>query len=45
MVDDSERFELAREAAKIALAQSTRFTRVVLASLRREMPLIDVVER
>lgn len=45
MVDDAEREALARQAAGWALALSRRFDRVVLASMLREVPIIEVVER
>ena len=43
MVDDTEREELAREAAQIALQMSDRFERVVLTSTRRSEYVVDVV--
>lgn len=45
MVDDSERRELSREAAGTALHLCQRYDRVVLASLKRGQPLVDVVTR
>jgi len=46
MVDDETIEKLARQAAEIALDQTTRFDRVVLASMRRrESALVAVVTR
>ncbi len=45
MVDDEDRRILAREAAHIALASTSRFDRVVLACLKRGAPLVEVVTR
>ena len=46
MVDDADQERLAREAARIALAETDRFDRVVLASMRTtEQPVVAVVER
>ncbi|MFO1435264.1 MAG: selenium cofactor biosynthesis protein YqeC [Gammaproteobacteria bacterium] len=45
MVDDAEREQLAREAALQALKMTTRFDRVVLASMKRDEPLVAVVRR
>lgn len=46
MVDDAAREAQAREAARIALAMTDRFSRVVLACLQRpEAPVVAVVER
>ena len=46
MVDDADKEGLAREAARIALAETDRFDRVVLASMRTtEQPVVAVVER
>ena len=44
MVDDPTALERARETARIALSLTTRFTAVVLASMRLPDPVIDVVE-
>ena len=46
MIDDAEKEKLAREAARIALAASDRFDKVILASMRTtEQPVVAVVER
>jgi probable selenium-dependent hydroxylase accessory protein YqeC len=46
MVDDANREGLAREAAAIALAETDRFDKVILASMRREdQPVVAVIER
>ena len=45
MVDDEGREALAREAATYALDLCDRFDRVVLTSLRRDVPLVDVIWR
>ena len=46
MVDDADKEGLAREAARIALTETDRFDRVVLASMRTtEQPVVAVVER
>ena len=46
MVDDAHHESLAREAAAIALAETDRFDRVILASMRREeQPVVAVIER
>ena len=45
MVDDERSRTLAVDTARQALAQCDRFDRVVLASMRRAQPLIEVVER
>jgi len=46
MVDDAYHEELAREAAEIALAQTDRFDRVILASMRKEdQSVVAVIER
>ncbi len=45
MVDDAERAELARAAAEQALALTDRFDYVVLATMRAEQPIIDIVRR
>lgn len=45
MVDDEERRGLARRAAEHALAATERFDRVVLTSMRRDSPVVEVVRR
>ncbi len=45
MVDDPARAVLARETARRALMLSDRFDRVVLASMQRPDPLVDVIIR
>lgn len=45
MVDDSDRAERAREAARQALALTDRFDYVVLARMRDEAPIVDVITR
>jgi probable selenium-dependent hydroxylase accessory protein YqeC len=45
MVDDAEREQLAHEAAAEALKMTTRFDRVVLASMKRDEPLVAIVHR
>jgi hypothetical protein len=46
MVDDPPGEELAREAAEIALTETDRFDRVILATMRRkDQPVVAVVER
>ena len=45
MVDDEERLRLARRAAEHALAATERFDRVVLTSMRRDSPVVEVVGR
>ena len=45
MVDDEERRRLARQAAEHALAATDRFDRVVLTSMRRDPPVVEVVGR
>ncbi len=45
MVDDRERHALAREAALEALGRTRRFERVVLAAMRAEEPLVEVLSR
>ena len=45
MVDDEKSRGLATEAAERALAATDRFERVVLTSMRRDAPVVDVVER
>lgn len=44
-VDDAERHRLAREAAEGALARTERFDRVVLATMIRADPLVEIVRR
>lgn len=45
MVDDAVLLDHAREAARIALASTSRFDRVILASMRRtDDPIVAVVE-
>lgn len=43
MVDNDEACSGARRVAELALAQTDRFDRVVLASMRREQPLVEVI--
>ena len=45
MVDDEEHHGLATEAAERALAATDRFDRVVLTSMRRDSPVVEVVRR
>lgn len=46
MVDDARREGLARSAAELALAETNRFERVILASMRTpDQPVVAVVER
>jgi probable selenium-dependent hydroxylase accessory protein YqeC len=45
MVDDSELEKTAREAAKEALLLTDRFDKVVLASMKKKQPVIDVISR
>ena len=45
MVDDAEHGRLARQAAEHALAATDRFDRVVLTSMRRDPPVVEVVRR
>lgn len=44
-VDDNRRLDQAREAAEEALARTDCVDRVVLTCLRRDNPVVDVVER
>ena len=46
MVDDADKEGLARETARIALAETGRFDRVILASMRSaDQPVVAVIER
>ena len=45
MVDGEERLTLAREAARLALAMTERYDRVVLASMQAGSPLVEIVSR
>ena len=46
MVDDEEKEAMAREAAGLALARSSRFDKVILACMKRDAdPLVDVIRR
>ncbi|MEZ5931323.1 MAG: selenium cofactor biosynthesis protein YqeC [Alphaproteobacteria bacterium] len=45
MVEGAERLAQAQEAARLALAMTERFERVVLASMTGAAPLVDVVTR
>jgi probable selenium-dependent hydroxylase accessory protein YqeC len=45
MVDYVEQETLAREAAKIALTMTDRFDCVVLAAMKQEHPIVDVISR
>jgi probable selenium-dependent hydroxylase accessory protein YqeC len=45
MVDDSEREQLARESAMEALSLSDRFNYVVLAAMKNDDPVIDIIKR
>jgi len=46
MVDDTDKEGLAREAARIALAETGRFNKVILASMRiTDQPVVAVIER
>ncbi len=42
-VDDPKRLVLAREAAQEALAMSRRFDKVVLAAMREEHPIVEII--
>ena len=45
MVDDESRRQLATTAAKAALEMTDQFDRVILASMKRDDALVDVIER
>lgn len=45
MVDDSELEKVAREAAKQALQMTDRFDSVVLAAMKKDQPIVDVITR
>jgi probable selenium-dependent hydroxylase accessory protein YqeC len=45
MVDDDERETLARKAAEQALGMTDRFDRVLLTAMKRERPLVAVIQR
>jgi probable selenium-dependent hydroxylase accessory protein YqeC len=46
MIDDADKERLAREAARIALRETDRFDKVILASMRTtEQPVVAVIER
>jgi probable selenium-dependent hydroxylase accessory protein YqeC len=45
MVDDGHRLELARAAARVALALTRRVDSILLASMTAEDPVVDVVRR
>jgi probable selenium-dependent hydroxylase accessory protein YqeC len=45
MVDDSELEKLAREAAELALKLTDQFDLVVLAAMKKDQPIVDVVKR
>ena len=45
MVDNSEREQLAREAAISALSMSDRFEYIVLATMKNENPVIDIIKK
>jgi hypothetical protein len=46
MVDDEDRRRLASRAAEMALEQSSRFERVVLAQMRdRFAPIVAILDR
>jgi hypothetical protein len=46
MVDDEDRRRLATRAAEIALEQSSRFDRVVLAEMRNDSaPIVAILDR
>ena len=46
MIDDADKERLAREAARLALAETDRFDKVILASMRTtEQPVVAVIER
>jgi probable selenium-dependent hydroxylase accessory protein YqeC len=45
MVDDGELEKLAREAAKLALQMTNKFDIVVLASMKKDQPIVDVITR
>lgn len=44
MVDYTEQEALAREAARQALSMTDRFNKVVLAAMKEEQPIIDVIK-
>jgi len=46
MVDDADKEELARETARIALGETSRFDKVILASMHiTDQPVVAVIER
>jgi probable selenium-dependent hydroxylase accessory protein YqeC len=46
MIDDADKERLAREAARVALRETDRFDKVILASMRTtEQPVVAVIER
>jgi len=46
MIDDAGKERLARDAARVALAETDRFDKVILASMRTtEQPVVAVIER
>jgi len=46
MIDDADKERLAREAARLALRETDRFDKVILASMRTtEQPVVAVIER
>lgn len=45
MVDYTELQELATQAAEDALAQTERFDKIVLASMRESKPIVDIIAR
>ena len=45
MVDNSDREKLAREAAQTTLAMTNRYDYVVLAAMREEKPVVDIIKR
>jgi len=45
MVDDSTRHDAARAVARLALAMTGRFDRIVLAAMNSDQPLVEVIER
>jgi len=46
MIDDADKERLAREAARVALRETDRFDKVILASMRTtDQPVVAVIER
>jgi hypothetical protein len=45
MVDYSEQETSAREAAQLALTMTDRFDCIVLAAMKKDQPIVDVISR